>query len=118
MDTKFFPNVHGWMNLPVTHLDAAGMRGGLETSLEALGAKKVDLWYLHAPDRSVPLEDTLKAVNELYKEGKFERWGVSNYMSWEGTFSIPASFAVPLPHLQHHTNRSAVLTPTRSRRDL
>lgn len=84
MDTKFFPNTMGYMGKPVEHLTPADMRKGLETSLEVLGTQKVDLWYLHAPDRSVPLEETLKGVNELFKEGKFERWGISNFMAWEG----------------------------------
>jgi aflatoxin B1 aldehyde reductase len=84
MDTKFYPNVNGIMGRPVTHLDAKSMRNGLAESLKALGGvEKVDLWYLHGPDRSKPLEETLKTVDELYKEGKFKRWGVSNYMSWE-----------------------------------
>lgn len=39
------------------------------------------MWYLHGPDRTTPYEDTLRAVNELYKEGKFKRFGISNYMS-------------------------------------
>ncbi|KAJ4293243.1 hypothetical protein N0V90_008525 [Kalmusia sp. IMI 367209] len=84
MDTKFYPNVNGIMGRPKTHLDAATMRAGLAESLEALGGvEKVDLWYLHGPDRSIPLEETVKTVDELYKEGKFRRWGVSNYMAWE-----------------------------------
>lgn len=41
------------------------------------------MWYLHGPDRTTPYEVTLKAVNDLYKEGKFKRFGISNYMSWE-----------------------------------
>ena len=41
------------------------------------------MWYLHGPDRGTPYEVTLKAVDELYKEGKFKRFGISNYMSWE-----------------------------------
>jgi aflatoxin B1 aldehyde reductase len=39
------------------------------------------MWYLHGPDRSVPYEVTLKAVNDLYKEGYFKRFGISNYMA-------------------------------------
>jgi aflatoxin B1 aldehyde reductase len=31
----------------------------------------------------VPIAETLKGVNELWKEGRFEKWGVSNYMAWE-----------------------------------
>jgi aflatoxin B1 aldehyde reductase len=41
------------------------------------------MWYLHAPDRSVPYEVTFKAVNDLYKEGYFKRLGISNYAAWE-----------------------------------
>lgn len=38
---------------------------------------------MHAPDRSVPFEETLEAVNEAYKEGKFKRLGLSNYTAFE-----------------------------------
>ena len=44
-------------------------------------ASSIDMWYLHGPDRTTPYEVTLKAVNDLYKEGKFKRFGISNYMS-------------------------------------
>ena len=37
------------------------------------------MWYLHAPDRSVPYEITMKAVNDLYQEGYFTRLGISNH---------------------------------------
>jgi len=62
---------------------AAGVRAGLEASLKALQADKIDTFYLHGPDRSVPYEETLKAVNDLHKEGKFDRFGISNFMAWE-----------------------------------
>ena len=39
------------------------------------------MWYLHGPDRTTPYEVTLKTVNDLYKEGKFRRFGISNYMA-------------------------------------
>jgi aflatoxin B1 aldehyde reductase len=39
------------------------------------------MWYLHGPDRTIPYEVTLKAVNDLYKEGYFKALGISNYMS-------------------------------------
>lgn len=42
-------------------------------SLEALKVPKVDLFYLHAPDFLTPFEETLKAVNDLYQEGLFDR---------------------------------------------
>jgi aryl-alcohol dehydrogenase-like predicted oxidoreductase len=34
---------------------------------------KVDIYYLHAPDPATPIEDTLSAIQQLYKEGKFKR---------------------------------------------
>ncbi|KAK9474064.1 putative aldo keto reductase protein [Dipodascopsis tothii] len=86
MDTKLYPTAAA-----LAHLMKAGsythspedVRRGLMDSLKALGAEKIDMWYLHGPDRSVPLEDTLREVNNLYKEGYFKRFGISNYMSWE-----------------------------------
>jgi aflatoxin B1 aldehyde reductase len=39
------------------------------------------MWYLHGPDRTTSYEVTLKAVNDLYKEGHFKALGISNYMS-------------------------------------
>jgi len=53
------------------------------TSLKELGADTVDIFYLHAPDRSVPFEETLGAVNEMHKEGKFVQLGLSNFAAWE-----------------------------------
>ena len=41
-----------------------------KASLDALGPKiKIRVYYLHAPDRTVPYEETLEAINDLYKEG-------------------------------------------------
>ncbi|KAI1319641.1 aldo/keto reductase [Xylariaceae sp. FL0255] len=59
------------------------IRRGCLDSLKALGAEKMDIFYLHGPDRKNPYEDTLRAVNELHQEGRFNRFGVSNYMAWE-----------------------------------
>lgn len=49
------------------------------TSLAALKQKKLDLYYFHGPDRKTPLEESLRAVDQLHREGKFARFGVSNY---------------------------------------
>lgn len=47
-------------------------------SLEALRVDKVDIYYLHGPDRSTPLREQCAAINQLHQEGKFIRFGVSN----------------------------------------
>lgn len=59
------------------------VRTQLETSLKELGTDTVDIFYLHAADRSVPFAETLEAVNQLHKEGKFVQLGLSNYTAFE-----------------------------------
>lgn len=54
----------------------------LETSLSNLQIGKADIFYLHWPDHKLPLEDTLRAVNQLHQDGKFREFGLSNYKSW------------------------------------
>jgi aflatoxin B1 aldehyde reductase len=97
MDTKFFPNVTGFFGRAETHSNKADMQKSLTESLTALGAEGVDLWYLHAPDRTVPLEETARAVHELMREGggsRFKRWGVSNFMAWEGMCALFYSISI------------------------
>jgi 2,5-diketo-D-gluconate reductase B len=50
-----------------------------EDSLRVLGTDYVDLLLLHWPSESVPLEDTLQALQELRTEGKIRHAGVSNF---------------------------------------
>ena len=56
---------------PVTPGDHAPekVRSTLKTSLEKLSRSKVRVFYLHAPDRSIPFEETLREINALYSEG-------------------------------------------------
>ncbi|KAJ7902491.1 Aldo/keto reductase [Mycena leptocephala] len=81
METKLYP-FPGAPQLTGSH-SASDLRKYLMMSLEALNTNKLEMWYLHAPDRKVPYEETLKAVDELYREGYFKRFGISNYMAWE-----------------------------------
>jgi len=76
LDTKVYPVKPG------DH-SPENLRRTFKTSLEKLAPNKVRVLYLHAPDRSVPFEETLREVNELHKEGLFETFGLSNFASWE-----------------------------------
>lgn len=64
-------------------LSAAGMRAALEGSLKRLGTDRVDLFYLHQPDRATPLAETLSAVAAFVAEGKILALGVSNHAAWQ-----------------------------------
>ncbi|RUS16721.1 hypothetical protein BC937DRAFT_90874 [Endogone sp. FLAS-F59071] len=61
------------------------LKATFRTSLAALQQKKVDLFYLHAPDKGTPFEDTLRAVQDLYEEGLFTELGISNFTAWQLT---------------------------------
>ncbi|ETN38340.1 uncharacterized protein HMPREF1541_06375 [Cyphellophora europaea CBS 101466] len=59
------------------------LKASFNKSLQELGTDSVDIFYLHAPDRSVPFEETMQACDELFKEGKFQNLGLSNFAAWE-----------------------------------
>ncbi|KAF2160515.1 hypothetical protein M409DRAFT_29135 [Zasmidium cellare ATCC 36951] len=47
-------------------------------SLAALKQDRIGLYYFHGPDRETKVEESCRAINDLFKEGKIERFGVSN----------------------------------------
>jgi aryl-alcohol dehydrogenase-like predicted oxidoreductase len=54
------------------------VRKCLDNSLRRLGIETIDLWYLHWPDRGMPIEDTVGAMAEGVKAGKVRYLGLSN----------------------------------------
>ena len=48
-----------------------------DASLERLGVDVIDLYYLHRPDTTVPIEDTVGAMAELVAAGKVRHLGIS-----------------------------------------
>lgn len=75
-EQQVYPEVEG-MHAP------AELRKHMETSLRELKTDCVDIFYLHAPDRSIAFDDTMREVNELFQEGRFKKLGLSNYPAWE-----------------------------------
>jgi aryl-alcohol dehydrogenase-like predicted oxidoreductase len=49
-----------------------------EGSLERLGVDQLDLYLTHAPDPETPIEETLRALDELVRTGKVRAIGASN----------------------------------------
>jgi aryl-alcohol dehydrogenase-like predicted oxidoreductase len=58
------------------------IRAACDASLRRLGIDVIDLYQLHAPDPSVPLEETLEALDGLVQAGKVRALGASNYTGW------------------------------------
>jgi aryl-alcohol dehydrogenase-like predicted oxidoreductase len=63
-------------------LSAERVAAACDASLRRLGTDVIDLYQVHAPDPSVPLEETLEALDGLVRAGKVRALGVSNFPAW------------------------------------
>lgn len=70
------------VNAAREHQTADTIKRGIEASLRRLQTDRVELYYSHLEDRSVPLEETLGALNDLVVEGKVRLLACSNYRAW------------------------------------
>jgi aryl-alcohol dehydrogenase-like predicted oxidoreductase len=55
----------------------------VENSLRRLQTDYLDLYQAHWPDPKTPVEETMRAFDELVKQGKVRSVGASNYSAWE-----------------------------------
>jgi len=55
----------------------------LENSLRRLQTDHVDLYQVHVFDPDTPIEETLRALDDLVKQGKIRYLGCSNYAAWQ-----------------------------------
>ena len=55
----------------------------VEASLRRLQSDHIDLYQMHRWDEETPLEETLRALDDLVTAGKIRYIGASNYMSWQ-----------------------------------
>jgi len=55
----------------------------LDNTLRRLQTDYLDIYYLHAPDYMVPIEETLEAMDALVCQGKVRYMATSNYASWQ-----------------------------------
>ncbi len=73
-------------------MDQAGVKNGgsrryimqaVEDSLRRLKTDWIDLYQLHRPDADTPVEETLRALDDLVHQGKVRYVGVSNMPAWQ-----------------------------------
>jgi len=62
---------------------ALQIKRGVEESLRRLGIDHLDLLQLHVGDPLTPLDETLRALDDLVRAGLVRYVGVSNYAAWE-----------------------------------
>ncbi len=56
---------------------------GVEESLKRLQTENIDLLYMHCWDPVTPLEESLRACDDLVQAGKVNYIGVSNFKAWQ-----------------------------------
>jgi aryl-alcohol dehydrogenase-like predicted oxidoreductase len=75
--------------------DVGASRGhimdAVEASLKRLQTDHIDLYQIHANDKITPIEETLRALDDLVRQGKVRYIGVSNWPAWKIARSLGIS---------------------------
>ncbi|MBV9840080.1 MAG: aldo/keto reductase [Sphingomonadaceae bacterium] len=76
-----------------TGLSRRHLIAACEDSLRRLGTDWIDLYQLHSPDMRVPIEETMRALDDLVTAGKIRYVGCSNWSGWQLMKSLGISDA-------------------------
>ena len=68
-----------------------------EASLARLGLDHIDLYQLHRPDRTTPIDETLRALDDLVTRGLVRAVGTSNFRAWETSAAVAHQRALDRP---------------------
>lgn len=69
----------------------ARLIGAVEASLRRLGVDHIDLFQLHAFDAHTPIDEVLRALDDLVRAGKIRYLGASNFAGWQLMKSLAAA---------------------------
>jgi aryl-alcohol dehydrogenase-like predicted oxidoreductase len=64
-------------------LSRAHILQAVEGSLKRLQTDYIDLYYAHTPDYETPIEETLRVMDDLIRQGKVRYIGCSNFTAWQ-----------------------------------
>lgn len=77
------PNQHGGSRLHLMH--------ELDASLNRLGTDYIDIYYFHAPDESTPVDESLRALDDMVRSGRVHYIACSNFRAWQICESLSTS---------------------------
>jgi aryl-alcohol dehydrogenase-like predicted oxidoreductase len=60
----------------------------VEASLRRLQTDYIDLYQMHGWDSNTPLEETLRTLDDLVRQGKVRYIGLSNYLAWQAAAAL------------------------------
>ncbi len=113
--TKIAGAANGWFVPPIRHgltaIDSFHIKRAVEGSLKRLDTDYIDLYQMHWPDTLVPIEESLKAFDELVKEGKVRYIGTSNDSAYGLTKANEVAKYKDLSRFQSIQNNFSLLNP-------
>ena len=113
--TKVAGAASGWYVPPIryglTAIDRFHIKRAIEGSLKRLKTDYIDLYQMHWPDTVVPIEESLRAFDELIKEGKVRYIGTSNDTAYGLTKALMVSRYEKLARFESIQNNFSFLNP-------
>lgn len=113
--TKVAGAASGWFVPPIRHgltaIDSFHIKKAVEGSLKKLKTDYIDLYQMHWPDAVVPIEESMKAFDELIKEGKVRYLGTSNDSAYGLTKANEVSKYNNLARFESIQNNFSLLNP-------
>jgi len=88
------------------------VRRAVEASLRRLQTDHIDLYQLHTPDETTPVEETLSVLTDLVREGKIGYLGCSNVAGWQVADADWTSRSAGLERFVSVQNRYSLLDRT------
>ena len=98
--TKFFNPMGGGPN--DSGMSRAHILRAVEDSLRRLRTDWIDLYYIHHVDVETPLEEALRALDDLVRAGKVRYVGCSNYEAWRLCDALWTSQHLGLQRIECH----------------
>ncbi len=86
-------------NINERHFSRAWMMRACEDSLSRLQTDHLDIYYLHRDFNGMHLEEPLRAIEALLRDGKIRYWGLSNFRGWRiaEVMRLCQQFNMPAP---------------------
>lgn len=106
---------NGWFVPPIRHgltaIDKFHIKKAVEGSLKRLGTDYIDLYQMHWPDTVVPIEESLRAFDELVQEGKVRYLGTSNDSTYALTKANETSKRLGISRFESIQNNFSLNNP-------
>jgi len=113
--TKVAGAANGWFVPPIRHgltaIDRFHITRALEGSLKRLKTDYIDLYQIHWPDQTVPIEESLSVLDELVKAGKIRVIGTSNDSAYGLTKANETARFKGLTRFESIQNNFSLLNP-------